>query len=1091
MEDSITPLLPVLTDSDLRAIFRTDERAIWRYHVLAALLLEGQSAREAASRFGATVETVRNLRTTFLATGHLDALRSKRRGAAGHLSRQTPLAQAVARELAADPAANGGTIWRRVQLRLSGRGIKVPRRSVYRLIERLRPASFEPELPESANDLWAPALVPAIRTALPLLRLEPPIDLGRSDLANQLLSHESDPLARGTHLRTLIQRALDELRPPAEVDPQDPAARPYQVLVGEALRGLTRDELQRELAIATATYTRAKRQGLDQLAEFLVQNLQQPQVMPRTSAPPAPPLLGREAPLNYYSERLEDEGEAVIWGLAGSGKTALAATLAAQQQAAGELVTWHVCSGSGDGLLRALLTSFGMTDVGKRLDTEALLALIREQLRAGGLLVLDAYESIADDPTTTLLMAAIRVLVGQRALKLLIVGRQLPTWAKHQGWLPLGGLVEDMARALWTITGGSTPEMTSWYTIYNRTLGYPQLLQMLASNAAVSLEHFLLSQASEGLSARTRHVLYQAILAHRPLSAYSRAKMTDDPGLQRAYNELRQRGLLTYQADQADYHLHGLLRANRSELAAIVPDSAAQYRELAERASGAEQWLDMAQYLVAAGDLSAALRGIGEHEDRLVLRRQGRNAIDLLRRLLLQFAPGPELAQIQAQLGALHLALGAEREALDALGTALELATVFRTALPPLEVRRWHRLAAEAYLRRGQWDRALSYAQISMGSERSVTSEVVPHERITLTLLQHQIWLTGGQIDQARYWLADAQMQARALTCPDAAALVAYAEGLAAMRHGAFDVAEQQLRRALESLPPEGRHTERFDIQAHLARCFAAVGNVDAARDYARASWSRAQALRHRSGTVALTLALVEIMMGTGAIDEAWAVLGLAEELLDATNPRLNAAVAVARGWLTLHTPDSWGGRRHFTEAIALVSNPPIPELLAEANFGLAVLYLQQGDASTAAQFAQRAVRFAASADAGRIKTLALLCLGRIAILQRAFDEAESISTSMQGHAADLLTGGTALRLLAELQAARGARDAAEATFRQSLDALKFGPVLARTWVEQSYATFLSESQADDAGAPALRSMRQRSRAASDSTPLGSVPPAL
>lgn len=1090
MEESATPLLPILNEAELNAIFRNDERAIWRYSILAALLLEEQSTRDVAQRFGTTVETVRTLRTSFLATGHLDTLRSKRRGAAGHLSRQTPLAQAVARELSADPTASGGAIWRRVQERLGDRGVQVPRRSVYRIIERLRPAAAEPEEQALTSDLWAPALVPAIRTALSLLRLDPPLDLGRSELAGQLFPREPDPLVRGENVRDLLLRALDQMRPAADLDAQDPAYRPYQVLLGEAVRGLSRDELQRELAIATATYTRAKRQGLDQLAELLVQGLQQQQEIRVRAAPPvAPPLLGREALMRYYGQRLQDEGIAVIWGLVGCGKTAIAATLAAGAQAEGELVTWHQCGGSGDDILRMLLTSLGVTEIGPGLDTEALLDAIREQLRAGGVLVLDAYDRIADDQIAGLLLALLLGQVGQDTLKLVIVSRMLPAWAHHQGWLPLGGIAEDMARALWTISGGPATDAVEWQTIYGRTLGYPQLLQLLATMPTIALEQFLLEHLTHGLSAQARYVLYRTLLARRPLHAYATGDAQPDPLGQKPYAELAQRGLLIRQSDRGIYHLHSLLRSNRDELVRLIPDAAAHQRALGAQANAAQEWLDAAVYLAAAGDVIPAMRLIGEHVDELVAQHYGNDAIELLRTLLRQLSPGAELAEIQAHVGALHLALGAYREALDALSAAIELSAAFRMMLQPLEIRRWHRLSATAYLRLGQWDRALSHTQISMGSERAITAEVSPHERVLLTLLQYQIWQLGGHKDQAQYWLADAQMQVRVTACPHSAALLSYAEGLLAMRQGKFTIAEERLRRALDELPSNAYQTERFEIGGQLARCLAALGQLDRARDLAQATWSAAQAMRHRSATVELSTALAYILMCTGAVESAWAVLGLAEDLIDADNLQLQGDLLLTKGWLTLNTPDGWSSQKHFTDAITLSSSPSMPAVQAEANLGLAVLYLQQGDPTSAAQFAQRAIRLAESAGLDRIKAIAYICLGREAILRHAYAEAESLLTKVGSDTTDLLVAGNLQRLVAELHVAHGATDEAEKAYRQSLETLHNAPALARSWAEQSYGSFTALYQ-PAAAAPPLTGGRQKQRGpAGETTTSPSLPP--
>ena len=1049
MDEPSTLLLPVLSDADLRAIFRNDERAIWRYRLLKALLHESYTIREAAQQFGTTPETVRHLRASFLETGHLDVLRSKRRGAAGHLLRQTPLAQAVAQELAADPEASGGTVWRRVKASLNGSGIAVPRRSVYRLVDRLR-AQAPPSAPPVENtDLWAPALVPALRAALPLLALEPPLDLGRSDLAQQTLDHEPDALTRGLQLRDMLMQALDELKPSGIDDQRDPAHRPYQILVGEGLRGRSRDELQNEFHIAPATYTRAKRQGLERLAESIVYRLGQQQMTIAHAEPPAPPpLLGRDREVAYYTQRLQD-GEAVIWGMAGSGKTALAATLAAQYQQAGSFVVWHVCTGSGDMILQALLLSCGIDRDSQSLDTATLLNALRERLNDGSVIVLEQYERIAEDPVTALLIAMLRSSVKQQGVRLLVVSRVLPPWAEDEGWLSLGGLGDDAARALWTVSGGQAVEPIDWQALYNRTLGYPQLMQRLAAEPGISIAALVLDQLGD-VSADAQRTLFQMILAQKPLLVSTEAPAADEPPVRSPYQELYQRGLLTYQADERCYHLHSLLQASRSDLIPLINDAPQLYRMLAERSAGEGGWLEAATAFTEGGAIDLAMQMLRAHLDDLIAHGQGPETLDLLKRLLFYLTPGQDLAAAQALSGSCYLTLGMYREAIDTLGSALDVAALFRDSISPLELRRWNRLLAEAYLQLGRWSHALTYSQASMSIERTTNQNIPAYERIALSLLQQRIWTMAGQVEQARFWLADAQMQAQITDCPTGSGLVAYAEGVDAARRGHFEKAIKRLHEALALLPDHTHYTERFEIVALLGHCQAMLGQFEPAEAMLRRSLNETYAIFHRSGTVALALALVCVTLGRGAIDEAAVTLRLAESLHDPANLRQSAELKLIQGWHALHTDHMSQSLGHFMAALSIASDPVIPEFQVQANLSIACSALRQGDATTAGQYATRSLRQAESLGLDRAKALSQLCLIEEALLRHAWSEAEQGLKALRLSETDPLLQGQFYFTRALLLSALDDEIEARSSLQTGMAQLQKGPQLARRWAEQS-----------------------------------------
>ncbi len=1049
MDEVLTPLLPVLTDAELRTIFRDDERALWRYHLLSAVFHDGRSNREVAEQFVTTPETVRHLCNSFLETGHLDSLRSKRRGAIGHLQRQSPLAQAIARELALDPEASGGQIWRAVRAQLESSGIPVPRRSVYRLVERLRP-EVEVEEAEEESELWAPALVPLLRTALPLLTFDPPLDLGRSQLAEQALPADDDSAMRGKILRDLLRDGLDELRPRAQDEQDDPYFRPYQILSREALEGATREELERDLAIAPATYTRAKRQGLERLAEIVVQKLQERKLPQRAEPPLPPPLFGRDREVAYYTRRLEEEGVAVIWGLYGSGKTALAATIAARYHPIVKGVVWHKCAGAGDGILIGVLRSYGVDRHPNAADTRVLLADIRESSTNTDLLVLECFEAIAHDPAADLLLATLRGAT-RNGMRLLVLSRVLPRWAGDHGWAPLGGVPDDIARALWAVFGGPAIAPPAWSELYNRTLGYPRLIQALAADVDADIDHLLLDGLCKGLSLEARDLLFRLLLVPQPI------RTGEAGGVRVALNELIAYGLVTVGPSRTSGYLHGLIEAHRAGLRVLVPEATRIYLDHADDATRDGLWFDAATFYSAAGEPARAAQVVGEHSHWIVAERQGRAAIDLLRDLLPRLAPGPELAEAQASLGTLYLLVGECGQAIDTLRAVIDLMVAFRETLALPQLRRCHRQLAAAYLLAGRWPEALDHAQVSMGAERTIGPPVSAEERIELTLLQQRIWLLAGRGDQARFWLADAQMLLQITPTPYVAALVAYGEGLDAAHRGTASLAAERLRQALDRLPAATHHGLRYAVVAQLVGALATGGRFDEAIATLHPYLVEAQSLRHRAGATALVLALANVELDRGDIGAARAAATSAELSRDAADLILQCELSLLRASLAIYDGDTLNALRELEAVVGLAADPFLPYMQARANIGLALLYLQQGDATTAAQYALRGLRVAESSGLRRLQAMAHLCLTEDALRRHAWDEVQGNLAQASEIPDDPTLSGMAERAKAELYVAQGNVEAAAQAFRRSLDLLRSGAALARRWAEQSYAAFQAE----------------------------------
>lgn len=111
-----------------------------------------------------------------------------------------------------------------------------------------------------------PRQLQSLRHALRVLAEDPPLALGATRYAQTLLPAVPDMLQRGMMLRRCLRSAIAALRPNrlAARDPHRVWA--HQIHTLEFVEGLPRAEIMRRLAISYATYGRAKRRGLDQIA---------------------------------------------------------------------------------------------------------------------------------------------------------------------------------------------------------------------------------------------------------------------------------------------------------------------------------------------------------------------------------------------------------------------------------------------------------------------------------------------------------------------------------------------------------------------------------------------------------------------------------------------------------------------------------------------------------------------------------------------------------------------------------------------------------------------------------------------------------
>lgn len=472
------PTLPLLSEDDLAVSFSNDQNGIRRYRILHAVLNVGISQREAAEQAGVSERTVRNILQSYRREGSIERMRER-----GNAPRRVSTERAnwyepaLASALAEDPQAGGDRLWQRARELLGDAGEGLSRRSAYRILARLR-AEREREADNSEE-------ISAIRSALALLIEDPPLTLGATALSQKLLPDESDTLLRGTLLRQALRTAIDRLRPAGEISAIDRDWWPYLICSGEYEAGQSRAELEASLALSASTYSRAKRQGLAMIVAALPQQLATltesrqsriSQLLPRTAD-----FVGRRDEQSYYAWRLQTEGIAHLWGLAGCGKTALAAELAAEGQRYGQSIVWHSCDSGANarlagvlrGLLAGLATTAGEPDA---TSDAALLEIVRARLLVRPtVVILDDIQRTDQDEIAPLL-DMLHGLVTRNVIRLVLVGQRPPLDAS---WAALPGLGEREARLLW-VDLPPLPE-TQWQALYDATVGFPQALRTVAA----------------------------------------------------------------------------------------------------------------------------------------------------------------------------------------------------------------------------------------------------------------------------------------------------------------------------------------------------------------------------------------------------------------------------------------------------------------------------------------------------------------------------------------------------------------------------------------------------------------------------------
>ena len=317
---------------------------------------------------------------------------------------------------------------------------------------------------------------------------------------------------------------------------------------------------------------------------------------PRPQAPPAvDDFVGRADDLAYFGEILRTKHFAVITGMAGMGKTTLAARLARDFAGAASRIFWYEFHEPLDVdaiivKLAGFLHHQGRPDLWAMVESarqrnarpphpSTLFDYLFEELRGlGCILCLDNFH-LVDEGSSLIEPFVERLARVVRAgeLSLILVARRVPAFVQSVQFKALTGLTADDAAGLLQRRGiNLAPALLA--ALHEQTQGNVQLLNLAAAMLSRSpdpaaliarlseqhdVERFVIQQVDAALSDDERAVLEaMSVLLGHPAPRAALSAILPRSGLKRHVQSLSDRHLLTTQDAPAGrvFSLHTILR---------------------------------------------------------------------------------------------------------------------------------------------------------------------------------------------------------------------------------------------------------------------------------------------------------------------------------------------------------------------------------------------------------------------------------------------------------------------------------------------------------------------------------------------------
>jgi tetratricopeptide (TPR) repeat protein len=319
-------------------------------------------------------------------------------------------------------------------------------------------------------------------------------------------------------------------------------------------------------------------------------------------APPTPePLpdiadfVGRQQELSKFKEQLHSAHLAVICGMAGVGKTKLAAVLA-QQTAPSQNIFWHTFH-QGEGVesiiwqLAGFLARHGQDDLWQLLQrtqltkgalppTETLLDYLLQMLRGRDyLLCLDDIHIVEEDPQLSLFIERTRALIFAGDLTVIITSRVLPDYVTSVETAFMPGLslettrqillnrevelADELTKKLHQRTNGNAELVILSSELLRQASNPDRLLENLSE--AADVERFVLSEVDAHLSDLEPEVMSAVSLLNffgHMSTRYAIAAILEGQSVRRTLRDLADRFLLIVQQDDrgTEYGQHSIVR---------------------------------------------------------------------------------------------------------------------------------------------------------------------------------------------------------------------------------------------------------------------------------------------------------------------------------------------------------------------------------------------------------------------------------------------------------------------------------------------------------------------------------------------------
>ncbi len=405
-------------------------------------------------------------------------------------------------------------------------------------------------------------------------------------------------------------------------------------------------------------------------------------------------FIGRNAELDYFAEKLRSVNLAVITGMAGVGKTALAAMLA-QQYSDPARVFWHSFH-AGEGVdaiiwqLAAFLAHNGQDALWNLLESgrqtrsqpppvETIFDYLLQMVRGRGfLLCFDDFHHVDQDPVLKQLVDRLRSALVAGDIAILITGRRMPEFVQIADFTPLAGLGrEDVHRLLRLYmldimpeqeaqlhrhTGGNAQFLMLALAVLQQARDPAELIARLAETDDIA--RYLLREVDDTLNGGERAVMSAvAVFLGYPATRAAVEAVLDAGSVARILRILADRHLLLVQNGSAErqYLQHAMVQSFYYDAAGQRQRRGMHSRAGVFYADDEPDLLRSALHYQHAAEYSLAAQQATADVWALINQGQARALANLLKRFTVRQLPLEAWMKVGIARGVLHGFLG-ERE---------------------------------------------------------------------------------------------------------------------------------------------------------------------------------------------------------------------------------------------------------------------------------------------------------------------------------------------------------------------------------------------------------------------------------------------